>query len=53
MVATRPCVEEAARAYGDGHSGLMRHTDLDVCAFYDESYGVVRVNKRRWNEAQA
>eukprot|EP00966_Prymnesium_polylepis_P276482 6387698-Prymnesium_polylepis.1 len=42
VVQTRPCEDEAARAYSEDASGLMRHASHDVCAFYDVAYGVTR-----------
>lgn len=52
VLRVKPCEDEVVRAYGEERTGLLRHAALDVCAFYDEAYGVTRVDKRRWKDAQ-
>jgi len=48
----RQCAAAEQVSYGAGATGLQRHAQHDVCAFYEPAYGIMRVDDRRWRAAQ-
>lgn len=48
----RTCDAFARDAYKPGASDITRFSALDQCAFYEPAYGIIRVDEKRWREAQ-